>query len=116
MNTYPFRFYGGELVKFAHEKQRYTVRCASKRFAICTKPFNPKKTVLYTIIDLRRNVRGPEDLVFGMGAETDIECLDMLVRLLDEQGSEVSYRHSVPLDLEAVFNGLKQIYPLGEEK
>jgi len=65
---YPYSFYGGEKIKFASEKQRYTVRCASKRYAICTKAFNARKTVLYTIIDQWQKLRSPEDLVFGMDA------------------------------------------------
>lgn len=107
---YAWHFYGGEKVKFLHEKQRYTVRCASKRYAICTKPFNAQKTVLYTIIDQWRDTRGPEDLIFGMGAETDVECLEMLVRLLDDE-SEVTYRHNRPLDIEAVYDGKREILP-----
>lgn len=103
-------FYGGELIKFRKDKQRFTVRCASKRYAICTKPFNPLHTVLYTIIDQERNVRGPENLIFGMGCETDVECLQMLVRLLDGD-SEVTYRHDIPLDIEAIYDGKTKIYP-----
>ena len=55
-------------------------------------------TVLYTIIDLQRNVRGTENLVFGMGFETDEDCADALDRL--EKGeSEVSYRNYVALEI-----------------
>lgn len=107
---YPYHFYGGEKVKFKEEKQRYTVRYASRRYAICTKPFNAQKTVLYTIIDQWEQVRGPENLVFGMGAETDVDCLEMLVRLLDDE-SEVSSRHDLPLDIEAVTMGNDLVAP-----
>lgn len=99
---YPHHFYGGEKIKFKKEKQRYTVRCASRRYAICTKPFNAQKTVLYCIVDQWENRRGPEDLVFGAGAETDEQCLEMLVRLLDHE-STISYRHDLPLDIETVY-------------
>jgi hypothetical protein len=71
----------GAFITFAREKRPYRVRARSGRFIVCTKPFNPKKTVLYTVIDLVENVRGPEDLVFGMGAETDQQCWDMVDRL-----------------------------------
>ena len=104
---YPYTFYGGEKIKFVHEKQRYTVRCASRRYAICTKPFNAQKTVLYTIIDQWNEIRGPENLIFGWGAETDVQCLEMLVRILDGE-SEISSRHDAPLDIEAVYDG-KQV-------
>jgi hypothetical protein len=98
---YAYQLYRGQKIKFKAEKQRYTVRCASKRYAICTKPFNAQHTVLYTIIDQWKQVRGPEDLVFGMGAETDEQCHEMPIRLLDGE-SEVSRRHELPLDIEKV--------------
>jgi hypothetical protein len=71
----------GARVYFQEEKKPYTVRVRSERFLVCTKPFNPQRTVLYTIIDLKENVRGPENLVFGMGAETDEHCVSMVERL-----------------------------------
>lgn len=86
-------------IKFKEEKQRYTIRALNERYAICTKPFNLKKTVLYTIVDFVEKVRGTENLVFGMGAETEKQCEEMLVRI--ETGkTEISYRNRVPLDLE----------------
>lgn len=100
---YPYQFYAGQKIKFKSEKQCYTVRCASNRFAVCTKPFNARKTVLYCIIDQWTDLRGPENLVFGMGAETDEQCFEMLVRLLDGQ-SDVSHRHELKLDIERVDN------------
>ena len=89
----------GDKIKFKSEKQRYTVQACNDRFVVCTKPFNPKKTVLYTVIDFERNVRGRENLVFGMGAETRKQCEEMLERLASGD-SEVSYRHWQTLDLD----------------
>lgn len=90
------RFHEGQKIWFAREKRPYTVQCFSDRFVICTKPFNPKRTVLYTIIDLKRKVRGTEDLIFCMGFETKELCQEALERL--EAGeSEVSYRNCVDL-------------------
>lgn len=101
----------GTKVKFAAEKQRYTVRASNVAFSICTKPLNMirrvrgghthEKTVLYTIIDWRQNIRGPENLVFGMGAETGKDCREMLERLTEGE-SEVSHRRYVELDIERV--------------
>ena len=92
----------GDKIKLASEKQRYTVKAKSDRFLICTKPFNPKKTVLYTIIDLTRLVRGPNNMVFNpydYEIQTDIdECLKDLIE--NRHGLEVSHRHSVKLDVE----------------
>jgi hypothetical protein len=91
----------GTKVKFEEEKQAYTVRASNVAFAICTKPFNVRRTVLYTIIDWRTKMRGPENLVFGMGAETDAQCEEMLKRLTDGE-TEVSFRHGIPLKIESL--------------
>jgi hypothetical protein len=87
-------------IKFTSEKQKYTVKAKSDKFIICTKPFNLKKTCLYTIVDLDRLVRGPNNLVFNnydYMVQDDInECLKDL-----ECGEiEVSHRRSIKLDIE----------------
>lgn len=125
----------GSKVKFQSERLRYTVQASDERFAICTKPFNLMKsftnkkhcTVLYSIIDFDEDVRGPENLVFGMGAETRKQCEEMLDRLngrnrdykkelkaFTEAGlspelaeehpepTEVSYRHRCTLDIQRI--------------
>jgi hypothetical protein len=88
----------GSKVKFTEEKQAYTVRASNIAFAICTKPFNAQKTVLYTIIDWMNNRRGTENLVFGRGVETDEECQEMLERLT-QGDSAVSERNNIPLKI-----------------
>ena len=62
----------GDKVKLADTKQQWTVRGVTEagRFAILTKPFNLKRTVLYTVIDFERGVRG-RDNRYGLGYETD---------------------------------------------
>lgn len=88
----------GGRVWFAEEKQGYTVQARSARYVVCNKPFNVRRTVLYCIVDLEEQVRGPENLIFGMGAETREQCEEMLARMEDpESVSEVSYRHRIPL-------------------
>ncbi len=78
------------------EKRPYTVKARNDAFAVCTKPFNPQRTVLYFILDAKRGMRGPENLIFGMGAETVQDCEEMLERLSREDDpTEPSYRHSV---------------------
>lgn len=89
----------GSKIKFFEEKQKYTVRASNIAFAICTKPMNAQKTVLYTIIDWFNDVRGPENLIFGMGAESDEDCKEMLERLTQGE-SEVSHRHRINLRIE----------------
>lgn len=88
----------GSKIWFASEKQGYTVRASNVAFAVLTKPFNAQKTVLYTIIDWESGVRGAENLIFGMGAETDKDCQEMLERLTQGE-SEVSNRNYVDLDI-----------------
>ena len=89
----------GDRVKFKSEKFRYTVQACNKRFVVCTKPFNLEKTVLYTIIDFARNIRGEEGLVFCLGFETREKCEEALERLMRGE-SEVSYRNYRELDIE----------------
>lgn len=86
----------GSKVQFAEERRSYTVRAIGLRFAVCTKPFNPRHTVLYTIIDIKEKVRGTENLVFGMGAETNEQCENML-RRLESGETEISRRNLIPL-------------------
>jgi hypothetical protein len=91
----------GAKIKFFEERCRYTIRAADGRWFVCTKPFNLRRTTLYTIIDLERQERGRENLVFGMGFETDEDCQRALERLENGE-SEVSYRHCIPLVIERV--------------
>lgn len=91
----------GDKIKFKSEKRPYRVRAIGQRFIVCTKPFNPKHTVIYTIVDLKRNVRGTENLVFCLGFETDKDCRAALKRLESEE-TEVSYRNSIELDIEKI--------------
>lgn len=51
----------GQKIKVPGERMRYVVRAASERFVIMTKPMNALKTYLYSIVDLKNNVRGPDD-------------------------------------------------------
>lgn len=91
----------GDKIKFEEEKQLYTVRSVNNRFAICTKPFNLKKTVIYTIIDFKKQVRGTENLIFSQGAETDQQCRRMLKRLTKGE-TEISHRNNIPLNIENI--------------
>jgi hypothetical protein len=94
----------GDKVKFSSEKQRYTVREKSEKFIICTKPFNVKKTVLYTIIDLERLVRGTNDRVFNPYDYMIQEDIEECLRDLELCKVEVSHRNCVMLDIEVPSN------------
>lgn len=83
----------GNRVWFEEERMPYTVQARSEQFIVCTKPFAAQKTVIYTILDLYRKVRGPDNLVFSMGYETREQCQARLQDLVDG-AAEVSYRQS----------------------
>lgn len=86
----------GDKVRFSNERQAYTVQAANEHFAICTKPFNPLKTVLYTIVDFKKQIRGTENLVFCFGFEAREQCKRALARLTDGE-TKLSHRNWIPL-------------------
>jgi len=86
----------GERIWFDDEKRPYKVRAGNERYTICTKPFNPKKTVIYSIIDWVERKRSTENLIFCMGFETDEECEEALQRLIEGK-SELSKRNQIDL-------------------
>ena len=97
----------GDKIKFREERGAYTVQARSIRYLVCTKPFNPKRTVLYTIIDLEQGIRGTENMVFGLGQETREQCYETLLRLHGIspdmiEASEISYRNRIELDVEQI--------------
>ena len=95
----------GDKVWVAEYKRPFTVQAADDRYAICTRPHFD--TVLYFIADFKEGVRGTENLVFGMGAETVEQCEQMMRRLTGEAfehsspgyQTEVSHRNRVPLNI-----------------
>lgn len=89
----------GDKVYLPKEVRPYKVQARNERFIICTKPFNPKRTVIYFIIDLVKKVRGTDNLIFCHGYVTKEQCEENLRRLESEE-MEVSYRNVVPLDIE----------------
>lgn len=89
----------GDKVYFPNEKKPYKVRARDERYIICTKPYNPQHTVLYTIIDLKDQRRGPDNMIFCSGYESDEDCAERLAEL--QNGSiEVSLRRGIPLDID----------------
>lgn len=119
----------GDRVRFAPYRRAMTVRAVTTRgrFAILTMPFPPKQTVIYTVIDFERDVRGCDNY-YGLGYETDEDIARALesfqateddlrgqrAREAEARGetswpsvhaAEVSRRHYVPLDIVAVSGG-----------
>lgn len=62
----------GDKVLLATHKRPWTVRGVTRggRFVVLTKPHNPMRTVLYSVIDFDRGVRGRDDH-YGLGYESD---------------------------------------------
>ena len=89
----------GDKIYIPGEKKPYKVRCRDNRYIICTKPFNIRNTVIYFIVDLERKLRGPDNMVFCFGYETDEQCFDRLSELQTGR-IEVSTRRGIPLDID----------------
>lgn len=89
----------GDKVFVPKEKRPYKVRARDDRYIICTKPYNPKHTVQYFIIDLQERWRAPDDRIFCSGYETDEHCAERLKELQDGKIG-LSFRHGIPLDIE----------------
>lgn len=84
----------GDKIYIPEQKRPYTIRARDERYIIATKPFNPKHTVLYFIIDLIKGWRGPDDRIFCSGYESDEDVHNRLTEL--QKGEiELSYRHSL---------------------
>lgn len=116
----------GDRVRFTPYKRAMTVRAVTTRgrFAILTMPFPPRSTVIYTVIDFERGVRGCDDH-YGLGYEGDEQVAAALeafqateddlpgqrAREAEARGqtswpsvlaAEVSRRKFVPLDIVTV--------------
>ncbi|TFD16197.1 hypothetical protein E3T26_04765 [Cryobacterium sp. TMT1-21] len=121
----------GDQVKL-RPRGRWTVRAVSANFAALVRqvPFAKKGTLQYTVIDWRKGIRGPCDLIgqgYGDGSYTQTECTEMLLdfeyvsaedpaRIAaatagrkfwrpERHGLEISHRNNLPLDIESV-NGV----------
>lgn len=86
------------LVRMDGERQRYTVMARDGRFVIMTKPFNARRTYIYSIADLERGERGPCDLIFGPPAKLDtVEGAAEALTMLQAGEMGVSRRNYKPL-------------------
>ncbi len=85
-------------VWFSSNKKSFKVRECNDRFAICTQP----KTVLYTIIDFDRNVRGEDNLIFSVyDYYSDEDCKQAMEDLISGE-IEVSYKRNKNTILDIV--------------
>ncbi len=97
-------------VKFESERQRYTIMASNERFAVMVKPFNARKTYLYTISDLQRGVRGPCNFIFGPPCDVNnLEGAVVVLRMLERGEMEVSHRRYevlLPADISEIARAL----------
>jgi len=114
----------GDFIRFEEEGKKYEIQARSGDFLVLNKPFARRrrrgmsciKTVIYTIIDLERQIRGvtiytiddlnrqlsePGNLLYRSVAETRLQCEEMLERLLAGD-TEVSHRNNVPLRIKKI--------------
>ena len=89
----------GTKIWFDGERHAYVVQACDNRYLICTKPYNVKHTVLYTIVDLEDEIRGYDDQALGMNYETREACVEIL-ELLQAGCIGISHRNQVPLKIK----------------
>lgn len=97
----------GDYITLEEESHKYQIQARGERYLVCTKPFNARRTVLYTIVDLVEGVRGTENLVFGGGFESRADCEEAMDRL-EGAGTrfghtEVSHRNRVPVRAKTIW-------------
>jgi hypothetical protein len=88
----------GDKIKFDEERQRYTVMAQDDRFAILVKPFNARKTYIYTITDLSRGERGRCNRIFGIPRDVSTAAGAQAV-LAELQAGEIEVTHRRPAAL-----------------
>jgi len=88
----------GTKIRMEGERQRYTVTASDERYVLMWKPFNARRTYLYTIADLERGVRGRCNLIFGPAAPFNtLEGAAENLRMLQTGEQEVTHRGPLPL-------------------
>lgn len=93
----------GDSVWFESCKKSFKVRECNDMFAICTQPYNFKpNTVIYTIIDFDRYVRGLDNYVFGIyDYYSDEDCKQAMEDLMSGN-MEVSWKTDKNVSLDIV--------------
>lgn len=84
------------------EKRAYTVMARNDRFIIIAKPFNPRKTFQYSIIDLVRGFMWPDNYIFGKYDYLNVSDCNEAIEELQKNawntlGMDISERKCVPI-------------------
>ena len=91
----------GDKIKFKSEKQRYTIKACNERYIIATKPFNARKTFLYTIVDLEEGLRAADNY-YCKHDYIKVEEAEEGIEELISGKIHLSYRSRIKLDLERI--------------
>jgi hypothetical protein len=103
----------GDKIKMDGETQRYTVQAFDDRYVIMTKPFNARKTYLYTIADMETYQRGPIGLVFGLPEHVNTpEGASLVLKMMRDEGWQVSRRKGIPITADEEAQLLKASKPI----
>jgi hypothetical protein len=85
----------GDKIYFRGEKRGYEIKARNERYLICTKPFNPKHTVTYTILDSEELINSTNNCVFNPYDYSLQKDIDESLTDLVEEKYELSQRHQV---------------------
>lgn len=100
----------GDRVKFFEEKKSYRIVARTTRFLICTKPYNLKKdSYLYTIVDLKFNVRGKDNYIWSKYDYTDTQQLGEAIADLESGKLEISRRNQIENRIEKFIKSNKAV-------
>lgn len=98
----------GDKIKMDGERQRYTVQAFDERYVIMTKPFNARKTYLYSIADLDTFQRGPIGLVFGLPRNVDNpHDAGVMLAMMRDEGWQISRRKGKQLGPDEIAQLMK---------
>lgn len=87
-------------IYFKSEKKPYRVKAFDGRYAICTKPFNLQKTVIYTIIDFKENKRSSDSYgKYGKYKYSLQEDIDEALKALKSGEMTLSVKNAIDLDI-----------------
>lgn len=97
----------GSKVFFLDEKQGMTIKAINNRYAIVTKPFNAKRTVIYSMLDFQEEIKAPNNMVFNNYDYAKQEDIDQCLKDLEDGVIELSQRRKAPLNIDWQKTSLK---------
>ena len=90
----------GDKVWFNEEARPYTIRACDERYLVCTKPYDLKpKTVQYTMVDLKENIRGTDGYAIGPYDYYEDEDCQAYLKELQTGESQISRRNRIELNI-----------------